>query len=163
VENDGPISAELAGFLEEGVSLLLGARDRTLFPECARACGARVEPGRREVTAFVPSETNARLLDDLRDNGRIAMCFARIHDHRSIQLKGQVIEVREAQPEERGVVERYWGELVQAFGLIGLPPRLTLRVNRWPCHAIRFRVESIFVQTPGPGAGAPLGPAGHRR
>jgi hypothetical protein len=45
---------------------------------------------------------------------------------------------------------------VKSLAFIGMPPRLTLRQDSWPCHAVRLRIESVFLQTPGPGAGAPL-------
>ena len=153
------ISAELTTFVESGVSIQVGTRDARLFPECIRAYGARVERGRREVTVFVPDATASSTLANLADNGRIAVCFSRIADHRSMQLKGTIVSVTHATPEDRPIVDRYRGEFVQNIAVIGLPPRISLRLNAWPCRAVRFRVESVFVQTPGPGAGAPLEPS----
>lgn len=150
------ISSELASFLESGVSILVGSRDRRLFPECLRAVGARVERGRREVTVFAPSAVSAATIANLEENGRIAICFSRIADHRSIQLKGRTVSIAPASEADRGVVERWRGEFVRNLAFIGLPPRVTLRLNAWPCRAIRLRVEAVFLQTPGPGAGAPL-------
>jgi len=150
------ISEELTAFVESGVSIQVGTRDHRLFPECVRAYGARVERGRREVTVFLPDATAASTLANLADNGRIAVCFSRIEDHRSIQLKGKVVAVAPATPDDRPIVDRYRGEFVKNIAVIGLPPRISLRLNAWPCRAVRFRVESLFVQTPGPGAGAPL-------
>jgi hypothetical protein len=42
---------------------------------------------------------------------------------------------------------------------IGLPRRLLDRVMRWPATEIVMRVNAVFDQTPGPGAGALLGSA----
>jgi hypothetical protein len=156
------ISTELASFVQSGVSILVGTRDRRLFPECLRAVGARVERGRREVTLFVPVATGATTVENLADNGRVAVCFSRIEDHRSIQLKGRAVSVAPAEAADRAVIERYRGEFVKNLAFIGMPPRLTLRQNAWPCHAVRLRVESVFLQTPGPGAGAPLPAADDR-
>lgn len=150
------ISAELATFLESGVSLLVGTRDAGLHPEALRAVGARVEPGGAEVTVLVPVATAARTLGNLRENGRIAVCFSRAEDHRSVQLKGAVVALRDADEADRRVVERYRALLADALAGVGLPPRLTSRIAHWPAVAARFRVEAVFVQTPGPGAGAPL-------
>ena len=149
------ISAELRQFLESGVSILVGTRDTRLFPEAVRAVGARVEPGGREVTVLFPEAVGRASAENLRENGRIAVCFSRV-DHRSIQLKGRLVELREGDAADREVVERYRSAWAESLAFIGLPPRLTFRVSHWPCHAARFRVESIFVQTPGPGAGDPL-------
>ena len=151
-----PISLELKEFLESGISLLVGSRDARLQPEVVRALGARIEEGGREVTAFVPVATSARTLANARENGRLAVCFASI-DHRSYQLKGALIEARAADEQDRRLIERYRAALAQHFGLVGLPPRLTLRVAHWPAHALRVAIEDVFIQTPGPGAGVPLG------
>jgi hypothetical protein len=108
------------------------------------------------VTVFLPDATGQTTLTNLADNGRVAVCFSRIEDHRSIQLKGQVVAIEPAGPTDRPIVDRYRGEFVKNIAMIGLPPRISLRLNAWPCRAVRFRIESVFVQTPGPGAGAPL-------
>jgi hypothetical protein len=154
------ISDDLAAFLESGISVLVGTRDALLCPESSRAFGARVEPGREEVTVFMPPAFSTRSFENLRDNGRIAVCFSRPLDHRSIQLKGQVLELRECGAEDRPALERYARLAAQTFAEIGIPRRVMARLAFWPCRAVRFRVESVFVQTPGPGAGDPLGRAG---
>jgi len=150
------ISTELAAFCHSGVSILVGTRDRRLFAECVRAVGARVERGRRELSVFVPLATGAVTAANLADNQRIAVCFTRIEDHRSIQFKGRAVAVALASEDDRAVIERHRGEWTRNLAVIGMPPRLSLRQCSWPSHAIRVRVESVFVQTLGPGAGAPL-------
>jgi hypothetical protein len=151
------ISDDLATFLESGVSILLGTRGPRLVPAAARGVGLRVEPGGEEVTVFLPAATAGATLANLRDAGRLAVCVSRARDHRSVQLKGRVVAVAEAGHAERTVVDRYRCALSAHWAEIGIPPRLTLRMAHWPCHAVRVRVEALFEQTPGPGAGAPLG------
>lgn len=153
------VSTEVAGFMQSGVSVLIASRDRQLFPACCRAMGVRVERGRRSLTVFVPEATGAAVIDAIGASGRVAVCFARIEDHRSLQVKGSVAALARAADEERSFIERYRGEWARNLAVIGLPPRLSLRQNAWPCHAVRVRIEALFVQTPGPGAGAPLLPA----
>jgi hypothetical protein len=152
------LSTELAEFMQSGVSVLVVSRDRQLTPACARAMGVRVERGRKALTVFVPEATGAKVMASLAASGRVAVCFARIEDHRSIQVKGDVVAVAPATDEERVLIERYRGEWSRNLAVIGMPLRLSLRQNAWPCHAVRVRVEALFVQTPGPGAGAPLAP-----
>lgn len=149
----GGVSPKLAEFIESGVSIQVGTRDASLFPEALRAVGARAEPGGEEVTVFVPASTSARTVANARDNGRIAVCFARIEDHRTLQLKGRVVTCAEATDADRAQIERYRGAFAACLGFVGMPLRLTYRLAHWPAFAIRFRVESTFVQTPGPGAG----------
>ena len=153
------ISAELASFLESGVSVLVGTRDARCVPDAMRGLGVRVERGGTEVTVWLPAATAGRALANLRDNRRLAVCFSQVADHRSMQLKGAVLEVREATADERPIIERHRSLLLEMLHGAGVPPRVVLRLNAWPAHAVRFRVEGVFVQTPGPGAGARLGAA----
>jgi hypothetical protein len=150
------ISAELKAFLESGISVLIGTRDRDAVPECARAVGARVDAGGDELTVFLPEATSAACLEHLRANGRIAVCVSRPADHRSIQIKGRAHSIRRASAEERAFVERYVAALARTLTFVGLPERLTLRIAHWPCQAVSVRVESLYLQTPGPEAGTPL-------
>jgi len=151
------LSRELVQFLESGVSMQVGTRDSCLVPEAVRAVGARAVESGREVVVYVPVATGARTADNLAENGRIAVCFSRMEDHRTIQVKGTVLEVRGAAAEERATVDRYRAAFGENLAFLGMPPRLSFRVASWPCHAVRFRVETVWVQTPGPGAGDALG------
>ena len=150
------ISPELVGYLESGISVLVGSRDARMMPEVARAFGAKVVPGGRELVVFVPAATAARTLANAQENGRLAVCFSSV-DHRSYQIKGRFLGARDAGEEDRRAIEAYRAGLAQHYGVVGMPPRLTYRIAHWPAHAVRLEVETIFLQTPGPGAGAALG------
>lgn len=151
-----PLSPEVVSFLESGLSVLVGTRDARLRPEALRAVGARVEAGGAELTVFLPAATSARTLANLHDNGRIAVCFSRPMDHRSLQVKGRLVALSEGDAAERAAIERYVQALAACWQEIGVPPAVPRRLARWPAHAARLRIEEVFVQTPGPGAGAPL-------
>lgn len=153
-----PVTADLLPFLESGVSILVGTRDEGFRPDCARAVGARIDPGGREATVFLPDEPAADTLANLAANGRVAVCFSRICDHRSVQLKGRVLRVQAAGPRDRAVIQRYRDAWMAALADVGMSPSVIARVRNEPCHAVRFRIESVFEQTPGPGAGEPLAP-----
>lgn len=156
------LSPEVASFLESGISVLVGTRDPRLVPEAMRAVGARVEAGGAELTVFLPAATAARTVANLEDNGRIAVCFSRPIDHRSLQVKGRVLSIRDGDAADRAVIDRYLEALAGTWQEIGVPPTVVRRVTRWPAHAIRLCIEEVFVQTPGPGAGAPLAGEGVR-
>lgn len=154
------IGAELKEFLESGISVLVGSRDRLLVPEAIRGFGLRVEADGRELVVFVPDAWGRRTVANLRDNGRIAVAAARPMDHRSVQVKGSVVEIRPGDDDDRAALESYRERLVGHFGAIGFPPRILHRLDAWPCHTVRLAVEALFEQTPGPRAGAPLAGAG---
>jgi hypothetical protein len=152
-----PISDELARFLESGVSVLVGTCDERCVPEAMRGAGARVASSREELTVWFPAANSRRTVENLRATKRIAVCFSAFEKHRSIQVKGEVLELREGTAEDRDFVEGYRARLAAEWGILGIAPRLVLRLAVWPCRVARLRVEQVFVQTPGPGAGAPLG------
>lgn len=150
------IGSELQQFLESGVSVLVGTRDRLLVPEGARGFGVRVLAGGGEIEVFVPEAWGERTFANLADNGRIAVSVAQPEDHRSVQVKGGMLAIRPGQEPERAAIDRYREALIAKFSVIGYPPSLFHRLNVWPCRVVRLRVEALFEQTPGPRAGAPL-------
>lgn len=159
------IPPEVVEFLEEGHSAVVGTRDARHLPDVQRAVGVRVDRASGDLTVFLPAATAEGTLANLRDNGRIALTLAST-DHRSVQVKGRVLEIRDGEEAERQTLERYRAELAREWAVVGVPPRITLRLAHWPCLAVRFEPDALFVQTPGPGAGEalregprPLGPA----
>ncbi len=151
------IPPELFEYIESGISILVGSRSDRLLAEYCRGLGARVEAAGRELSVFLAEATAAETLENFRNNGRVAVCFSRAADHRSLQIKGSVISLRPADEEERRLILRYRGGLAETWGQIGIPPRITLRIAHWPAIAVRLSVETVFDQTPGPGAGGVLG------
>ena len=150
------IAADLEEFLESGVTMLVGTRDAGLVAEATRGLGARVHPDGKHLTIFVSEPLAGRTLDNVRDNGRIAVCFTRPIDHRSIQMKGTATEVRPIRPGEGALIDTYRGQVARALAIVGIPARLTMRLAHRPAWAITLEVRELFSQTPGPGAGAAL-------
>jgi hypothetical protein len=146
----------MVDFLEGGVSILVGTRNATNEPESMRAVGALVSKERDKLSLFFPTHA-VKSLANVEANGQVAVCFSRQLDNYSIQLKGERAVVRDATDEDKVVPERYrvaYGEQLQ---MAGFPRSLTSRINVWPAKVVTFEVRDIFVQTPGPNAGARLG------
>jgi hypothetical protein len=137
--------------------MLLATRDAQLEPTGIRAVGLEVEADRTHVTVFVPAVRAARTLADLKVAPRVAVTLSRPYDHRTYQLKGDCVGIAEATSEQRAVIEAYRAGLAVQFDHVGIPRRVTARVAYWPAWAIRLRVTHVFNQTPGPGAGEPMG------
>lgn len=150
---------DTAAFVESGVSILVGTRTAQLMPEAVRGCGASVLAGGEELLVFIPEATGAATIANIEDNGRIAVTFCRPFDHRSLQFKGKVVEVRRGTAADRAVVENYRCAFAQELAVVGVPGRISLRMATWPAYAVRLRVATAFDQTPGPGAGARYGAA----
>lgn len=146
-------ASEIAQFVESGISVLVGTRDAGLRPEGIRASASVADVERGEITLYLPRAIAGRTIENLKQNGRIAATFTRAVDHRSIQLKGQVVELRDAVESERERIRLYLEALSIDWAFVGVPRSATRAMNFWPAVAVRFRVESSFEQTPGPDAG----------
>ena len=151
------ISDEVFAFLAGGKSVVVGTRDARLEPEVTRAVGLRADPDRRHVSVFLAAATAERTLRNLRDNGRIAIAVSNPPDHRALQLKGALADLRAATEEDAAAVLAYVAQVSQVLDVLGLPARLVSRLNCLPCTRAYVRVDEIFLQTPGPGAGSALG------
>jgi len=146
----------LTEFLTSGVVLGAASRDARLVPEVVRPTGIRVEPGGEEVTVFLPAATAAAMLKNLEDNHRLAVVASDAQDNRSVQLKGAVVEIRPGREDERPLVDQYRAQFARMLEPLGVPRAVVLRIQNWPAVAVRFRVEAVFLQTPGPAAGQPF-------
>jgi hypothetical protein len=150
------LSRQLADFLEEGLSTHIASRNGRLEPSAARVAALRVDADGQHLTAFVPTVGAAQVLPDLRANGQVAVVSARPPDERGCQVKGVFVEAWEAIDDDRAIVTSQWERFRDRLEMIGLPRIATDGWVTWPCTAIRLRVEAVFDQTPGPGAGAQL-------
>jgi hypothetical protein len=150
------IDTELAGLLEEGIGIQLGTRNARLEPNGVRVVAAIVEDDRAHLVAFVPEISVSHVLPDLESNGLAALVFARPPDERSCQVKGTFAGARPATADERAVVQAQWDRWLDRLATIGVQRPTFEHWTTWPSVAIRVRVNAIFNQTPGPGAGAQL-------
>jgi hypothetical protein len=147
------LTAELVEYMESGVSLLVGSRDAALRPASARGFGVGIDAASCGATVFLPAAASAVTLSNLRDNGQIALTFSRGFDHRSVQVKGHVVSISETNEEQRQLQDRYFARFSEGLIFIGHQERLLRRVRYYPSYAVAFQIESMFDQTPGPGAG----------
>jgi hypothetical protein len=150
------IPENLVAFLESGLSILIGTRDRNLRPTAARGIGGHVAPDRRSISIYLPRSVAERTLADLADNSRLATTFSRVSDHRSVQIKGRCLEIRDSDEEDRRRQERYLATLAVNLDEIGMTKALTEHLACWPSVTLRVAVEQLYEQTPGPKAGCKL-------
>jgi hypothetical protein len=150
------ITPELAAFLEGGVSIHIATRNDRFEPHGARVAAVKVDADRTYVTAYVPKVVAGPLVVDLQANGQVALGFGRPSDDRACQVKGTFVSARAASARERQLVDRQWRAVLSDLAQIGFPSEVTQGWLTWPSIAIRLRVTSLFSQTPGPGAGAPI-------
>jgi len=156
-----PLPPELVTFAEGGVSLLVGTCGPDLAPDCVRAGGVRVWPDACRLTVLLPAATAAVSIANLAANPRLALTFSEIATHRTFQIKGAVLDVREGDESDRALALRYRTAFAAALATYGQLPRVALRISVWPCWAVDLDIATVYAQTPGPSAGArmPLEPA----
>ena len=151
------LDKSLTEFLEHGLAIHIGTRNAALRPNGCRVAAVRVEDQGRNLVAYLPTAGAAAVLEDLRSNGQAAVSFARPTDDRAVQVKGQLISARDAEPSEEAFVLGQWQALLRELDMIGLAALTSTSTwPMWPCVAVRIRVTAVFSQTPGPEAGAVL-------
>ena len=156
-EAGGPMIPDRVVEVLSGPAIMFaGTRDAGLRGAHTSGVGAVVHDDRRTVTFFVAESCAGRLLSDLRDNGRIAFDFGWL-SHEAYQIKGTYLSSRQATDEDRARQEVYRAKLLAAYRKIfpeEMARPLALGFSYHPGVAVTFLVDEVFVQTPGPGAGA---------
>ncbi|MCW8088181.1 hypothetical protein [Sabulicella glaciei] len=150
------IDAELAGFLESPVMIIVGTGLGGV-PEIGRGLGALVEAGGAALHLVVSAWQWPRTVSQARESGTIAITFARPTDYVTYQVKGQVEWIGPLTPALHARAARYAAEIAEVLAGLGMSPELTApwRSKR-DLVALRIRPQQAFVQTPGPRAGHAL-------
>jgi hypothetical protein len=148
------ISDEIAAFLSQGLSTLVGTCSAARIPQCVRAVGIRLHAERTRAAVFLPAATSEKTVANLRDNPRIAVLASYPLDHRSLQLKGAVLGVAPAPESDRAYIDAYMSTFASVLEVVGMPYEVVTMVTHWPALTVEFAIEELYVQTPGPGAGA---------
>jgi hypothetical protein len=149
-----------AAFIQRRVAINVGGRDADNVPALVRALGCRVSPDRRRVTVFLSVPRSRTLLDDIRDNGRIAVVMSRPSTHQTIQLKGTDAATAPLEDGDRALMAAYQDSFVQELielGYLETFARAVVSGQSDEIVAVTFTPVEAFVQTPGPGAGQRLG------
>ena len=150
------IDAQLAAFLEEGLSLHIGTRDAALNPEGARVAAVQVEAGGTHLLVYVPERAMPRLRANLDANGLAAVSFGRPIDERACQVKGIVVDMRPARDDEQALVAAQWDGFMRQLEAIGIQRAVAAGWSMWPAVVLRLRVTAVFEQTPKPDTGYPI-------
>ena len=150
------LDKNLTEFLEQGLAIHIGTRDARLNPNGGRVTAVRVEDEGRHIVVFIPTGANRAVLDDLQSNGQAALSCTRPADDRAVQVKGEFVSLRDADPADEAFAIAQWESFLRQLDLIGLPGASTSTWTMWPCVAVKIRVTALFSQTPGPDAGAVL-------
>jgi len=155
------IPGKILRFLEQYANVAFaGTRDRDLVPYGHRVSGWRVGADGRTLTALIPEQFTDRLIESLEDNGEFALTVEEFPSHETYQFKGRYLRHRVVQHEDVETVGRIRRRFVKSVRPIFSdgPEDLWNAFILDPCLAVEFEVLEIYLQTPGPGAGARLAP-----
>jgi hypothetical protein len=153
------IPERVVEFLRGPSVMQVATRDGEFWPDHAYVGGAVPHEDRQTVTFFVYEKRAKQILRNVENNGRIALTLGQA-SHEAYQLKGTYLSSRPATEEDYALVEAYRNALYASLSQLWpeeMAKKLVLGMAYRPAVAITFRVEDIYLQTPGPGAGERLG------
>jgi hypothetical protein len=156
------LDAEHVQFMSgDAISSAVAARDNANRPSVAKGFAVRVHDGSGAVEVFVDTERAVDVLQDLRSGYPIALVCSEPMSHRTIQVKGERAEIKPLMPGDETFVARKVDGVVAhllAFGYREQLLRAYFGFTPATLTRIVFTATAAFLQTPGPGAGAPLKP-----
>jgi len=150
------LTPELVDFLAGPVSIGVASGDASARPVYTRVFGIAGEAGTDRATVYAAEATAGPLLACIQHRPLIAVLVGDCANFQSVQFKGEVVDVRPADPEGDAVVDHITAKVLAVAGpMFGGPfaegwARFVLR----PALAITLVVREIYRQTPGPDAGA---------
>jgi hypothetical protein len=148
------ISDDTREFMESLSGGMLCTRSADNRPS-AHECLLR-EIGPNHFIGYVPERLSKRLEENVADNGQAAIVTSRtVGDHRSVQLKGRITEI--AGPTDEPEV---WGPMIETvrpsfheWFEADVAEKILTAMGQERVYRVRFEVEQVFDQTPGPKAG----------
>jgi hypothetical protein len=150
------IDAGARELLLAGVATVVATRDERMRPSLQRGWALTVSEDGSEVTVCVPAAPGSPTRDNLELGGAVAITCSRPTTYRTVQVKGEVVAIRDPTPEQRAGAEAH----ADAFSLeveeLGLPPGTGRRMFDTDLVAVTIAVAELYDQTPGPKAGARL-------
>lgn len=153
-------SRDLIDFLLGPIAIKAGSCSSARVPSVTQAYGCRISPTHDEICVYLSESRSFAVLRDLRDGGAFSAVFSRPATHRTVQLKAPTARIESLQEGDRTVIDRHGlraaGELISlgyptAFSRALMAPNITDAVR------VCFVPMAAFDQTPGAGAGQPLG------
>lgn len=150
------LPAELAAFIQSGLSITVCGRDDRLVPSIAKAAGCRVSADGREVTVLLFADAAEAAARDITRNRLISVVFSQPTTDRTLQLKGRDAMPVPTAPADVALVRRHLALFAAEIASLGWDQRFVdtmLWHDPTQLIAIRFTPDRAFAQTPGPGAG----------
>ncbi len=157
----GMLSCDNLAFIQKGISICVASRDVRLVPSLSRALACRLSDDGLQIRIILVVSQSQELVRDVERSGAIAVVFTEPSTHRTLQIKGVGARLESIVPADLASVEQCHVEFREEIGKLGFDTAFTARMFAVPeadLAVITFAPDSVFEQTPGPNAGAPLEP-----
>lgn len=150
------ISQKFVDFVQGPTMHHVGSRSARLRPAYSWAFGATVNAEEDTITFYLPNVEGAETLGNFEDNGMVALTISDAATHETYQFKGPCLSVRPSEDKDTAIQDIHRSKLISHLGALGYPDEILTGFTIYPSTAVTFKVEEVFVQTPGPGAGDKL-------
>lgn len=150
------IPEELVEYLHGPMGFVLGTRDASLRPCVTWVSGVKADAANDEITMYLADVYAGRPLQNLENNGMVALTVGHGPAHETFQFKGKFVESNPSSEQDIAIQEIYKAKTSAHYGgnygdeVRGVFEGVVLH----PSTAVRFKVTEIFDQTPGPNAGS---------
>lgn len=115
--------------------------------------GAVVDNSKTKITCFVRSSESVDVLNILKKSPNISYYVGMI-THEAYNFKGEFKELSNLDSDALNISENYRKNLIDVLSGLGLNSEsLRNRYGEAPDIGITFKVNKVFIQTPGPEAG----------
>lgn len=131
----------------------VGTRSRQLRPTVASASAVRADAAADTMSFVLPHNEGARIKSDIEDNGLVALTVVEPLSHETYQYKGKYLSSRPGDEHDRALIDIQVAKIAARLDEMGFHGDLFTRYVFWPGTVVTFRVDDIFIQTPGPSAG----------
>lgn len=155
------IGADVAAFVDGPVMILVSTRNSAGRAFIARGTSARFDRATGHIDVLVNSSLWPEVVADAMPEAPIAVTLVRPSDYRAYQVKGWISEVAVASETEQTRGRAYVERMFEVMGELGVNRvQLSHTLTDWDLVRISFTPTDLFVQTPGPGAGARMAQMG---
>ncbi|MGX5665390.1 hypothetical protein ACWKW9_05390 [Rhizobium daejeonense] len=158
------IEAGVASFIEGRVMILIATRNDAHRPMIGRATGARFDSANGRISLLVSASQWPDAVAHAVPEAPISATFVKPDNYKAYQIKGPIIEVREADTIDQARGSQYVSDMLAEMGALGVSRlQLSSTLSDRDLVRITFFPRDLFVQTPGPEAGRRLGETGNTK
>ena len=115
--------------------------------------GVKIDNIKSTLTCFVINSECKKVLEYLNESGRISF-FVGMISHEAYNLKGQYVSSEKLNNSDLKISKSYTNNVIDIITSVGLSKEAALeKYGKVPDLGITFKVDKVYIQTPGPEAG----------